>query len=389
MLNLRNLPKKYLVCIAVLIIFAVIFAINLQKPQKPSKSQLESFTAYDADKEKYEWEITEIASGLKVPWDMVLAPNKDIFITERAGTVKILTKEGKIKTIASLPAVASIGESGLTGLALHPDFEKNKYIYLYYTFREGGAIYNRVSRFTYQESQLKDEKIILDKLPGGVIHNGGRLKFGPDKKLWVLTGDAAKSELAQNLDSLGGKVLRMNEDGTVPLDNPTGGSLVYSLGHRNPQGLDFHPLTEELIVTEHGETAHDEINLIRASANYGWPIVKECFSEDSSYTSPILCSEQETYAPSGSAFIGSKNWRLRNSLFFAGLRGNLLERIEVINGKVEQRETVIKGTYGRLRGVLADQKLGILYVSTSNLDGRGNPQNGDDRILKITPKLVN
>lgn len=384
MLNLRNLPKKYLVCIiAALILLAIYFL----KENSPKAAQVQPpLTAYDADKEIYEWEITEIASGLKVPWDMALSQNGDIFITEREGKVKLLTKEGNVKTIASLPEVASIGESGLTGIALHPDFDTNKFIYLYYTFREGGAIYNRVSRFTYQGGQLKDEKIILDKLPGGVIHNGGRLKFGPDRKLWVLTGDASRSELAQKLDSLGGKVLRMNDTGIVPLDNPIESSLIYSLGHRNPQGLDFHPLTEELIVTEHGETAHDEVNLIKAKANYGWPIVKRCFGEVSSYISPILCSEQETYAPSGAAFIGSKNWRLRNSLFFAGLRGNLLERIEIINGKVTERETIIKGKYGRLRGVLADPKLGILYVSTSNLDGRGTPGDRDDKILKITPK---
>ncbi|MBI2334286.1 PQQ-dependent sugar dehydrogenase [Candidatus Daviesbacteria bacterium] len=381
--------KKDFIYVGIILLLIFLAIFYLQKNQQRPQPQEAPITAYDADREKYDWNITEVATNLEVPWDMALAPNKDIFITERPGRLKILTKNGEVKTVASLPQVASVGESGLTGLALHPDFSKNGYIYLYYTYRKSGGIFNRVSRFIYKNTQISDETIILDQLPGGVIHNGGRLRFGPDKKLWVLTGDGAKPDTAQNMESLGGKVLRINDNGSVPSDNPVKGSLIYSLGHRNPQGLDFHPLTEEILVTEHGETAHDEINLIKPKANYGWPIVKKCFSDNPQYASPILCSEEQTYAPSGSAFIGSKIWRLRDSFFFAGLRGQLLERLEIINGQVTARETVVKDQYGRLRGVLADPKEGVLYVSTSNRDGRGNPKTGDDKILKIQPKLVN
>lgn len=341
--------------------------------------------AYDSDAEKYSWDIQTVASGLEVPWDLALDGDK-LYITERPGRLKVL-EDGQVKTIATLPQVVSVGESGLTGMALHPDFAQNDYIYLYYTYRDAGQILNRVSRFTLKNNGLQDEKIILDSLAGGSIHNGGRLRFGPDGKLWVLTGDAARPALAQQSNTHEGKVLRMNDDGSVPADNPTKNSLIFSLGHRNPQGLAWHPLTEELLAAEHGETAHDEINIIKPNNNYGWPEVKRCNSDDPRFTNPILCSGQETYAPSGIASFGVSIWRLRNSFVFAGLRGNLLERIEVVNGKVGERETIIKGAYGRLRSVLID-KDGNIYVGTSNKDGRGGPTNEDDRILKITPKLV-
>lgn len=356
---------------------------------QPTNSPKEQITAYDADREKYSWDIEVLASNLEVPWDLALTDEGDMFITERGGKVKLLKKGVKVaQTIADFSQVASVGESGMTGITLHPDFKKNKYVYIYYTYRSGGEILNRVSQFTYQNNQLTDENIILDNLPGGVIHNGGRIKFGPDKKLWILTGDGARPNFAQDLNSLGGKVLRINDDGSIPGDNPFKDSPVFTLGHRNPQGIGFHPLTEQPVTTEHGETAHDEINLIKIGKNYGWPEEKRCFSDDPRFENPLLCSGELTWAPSGGAFIGSKIWRLRNSYFFAGLRGQLLERIEIVNNAVTERETIIKDTYGRLRAVLADQKEAVLYVTTSNLDGRGDPKEGDDKILKITPKKV-
>ena len=371
--------KVYFIVILILL-GAIVYFISQTVPKSFSP-------AYDADEEVYKWEIATLASGLEIPWDLALDETGRMFITERPGRLKVLEKNGEVKTIASLQQVVSVGESGLTGLALHPDFSKNGYIYLYYTYRDSGEILNRVSRFALKGDSLQGEKIILDKLPGGSIHNGGRLRFGPDGKLWVLTGDGARPALAQDVNSLAGKVLRLNDDGTVPSDNPNKNSPVFSLGHRNPQGLAWHPLTEELLITEHGETAHDEINLIRSNSNYGWPEVKRCFSSEPRFTNPILCSGDETYAPSGVASFGTNIWRLRNSFVFAGLRGNLLERIEVVDSKITARETIIKGTYGRLRAVLIDKE-GNIYVSISNRDGRGNPKEDDDKILKIIPKKM-
>ena len=369
--------RVYLAIILVviaLIVFSFLQKSSLVAPKTSSHQQ-----ALNTDSEKYSWEIKTIATGLEVPWDLALAEGR-LFITERPGRLKVL-ENNQLKTIATLPQVVSIGESGLTGITLHPKFRENNFLFLYYTYREAGQILNRVSRFTFNQNSLGDEKIILDKLPGGGIHNGGRLRFGPDGKLWVLTGDAAKPNLAQDITSLGGKVLRLNDDGTIPSDNPIKGSPVFSLGHRNPQGLAWHLVTQELLITEHGQTAHDEINLIKPNNNYGWPEVQKCFSEDPRFTNPILCSGEETYAPSGIAAFN-------DSFVFAGLKGNLLEMVEVGGGKVGGRETIIKDTYGRLRAVITDKE-GNIYVSTSNRDGRGNPTSEDDRILKITPKLNN
>jgi aldose sugar dehydrogenase len=376
----------------ILLIIVVILAFTLVKQSFLTLTSKTSEAAtvipvYDADEEKYSWEIKEIATGLDVPWDLALTEDNRILITERDGKVKLLETDGKIKEIADFPQVASVGESGMTGLELHPDFSENGYLYIYYTYRNSGDILNRISRFTFNSEGLFDEVIILDNLPGGSIHNGGRMKFGPDKKLWVTTGDASRPALAQDLNSLAGKVLRMNEDGSVPEDNPIPGSLVFSSGHRNPQGIDFHPLSEEIIVSSHGETAFDEINLVSAGSNHGWPYFKKCVSDKPGFVDPILCSNEETWAPSGLAFMGMSIWRFRYSFVFAGLRGERLERIALIDSKVAERETIIKGEYGRLRAVIAD-KQGNLYVSTSNKDGRGQIRDGDDKILKITPKKI-
>ena len=361
---------------------------NSATQPSPNPQSSEPPQAYDSDAEKYTWDISVLSTGLEVPWDLALTEDGRIFVTERPGKLKLVETNGNYQTVATLANVASVGESGLTGLALHPDFKTNGFIYLYYTYRDSGNILNRVSRFTFRNNTLSAEQIILDALPGGSIHNGGRLRFGPDKKLWVLTGDAARPALAQDINSLAGKVLRLNDDGSVPADNPVEGSLVYSTGHRNPQGIDFHPLSEEILVSSHGETAYDEINLVKANGNYGWPDIKKCFSDDPRFINPIFCTKEETLAPSGLAFMGNSIWRFRYSLIFAGLRGNILQRLGIVDGKVAEEEVIIKNTYGRLRGVIVDQKTGIIYVSTSNRDGRGQVQQGDDKILKITPKKV-
>ncbi len=356
------------------------------KVPKNSASPQPTATAYDVDAEQYTWEATDFITGLEVPWDMAFDSNGRLFFTERPGRVKVRETNGEVKTILSLDSVAAVGESGMTGMTLHPDFASNHLFYVYYTYRKSGNTLNRVSQFTYENGQLAKEKVLIDDIPGGSIHNGGRMRFGPDKKLYVLTGDGGRPEFAQNKSSFAGKVLRVNEDGSVPNDNPFPGSLVFSLGHRNPQGLAWHPLTEELVVTEHGETAHDELNLIKAKGNYGWPQVKKCDSTNPDYTNPLLCSGEDTWAPSGIAALGTKMWKFRYSFVFAGLRGNLLERVEVVDGKVNSRETILKGDYGRLRAVAVDAD-GNVYVGTSNKDGRGKPNAGDDRIIKLTPKL--
>ncbi len=389
-----RLPQRreyiYLGIIALMVVVLATFLLWPKKAAPYSVIQSSDLAnAYDTDEEKYTWKVEEYLRGLEIVSDMEFSPDgKNLWVTERSGRLKRIDSNKNAVLVADLTdRVAAIGESGLTGLALHPNFESNNYIYLYYTYRDSGKILNRISRFTLDTEQLKDELFIVDALPGGSIHNGGRMRFGPDRQLWVLTGDAGRPAYPQSMDTLAGKVLRMSDLGKPLSDNPFPNSTIYSIGHRNPQGLAWHPLTEELVINSHGESAHDEIDIVKPGSNHGWAKVKKCFSDDPKFTNPIFCSGNETWAPSGSVFIGTDPWRFRYSYVFAGLRGNLLKRIAIIDGNVVEEENIIDGGYGRLRSVVVGPDKS-LYVGTSNLDGRGTPQEGDDKILRVTPVLV-
>ncbi len=333
----------------------------------------------------YDWETTVLATKLEIPWDLAQLPDGDLLITERTGALKRFDGQA-VTTVASIP-VAVVSESGLTGVVLHPKFEQNHWLYLYYTYRVSGELKNKVVRYLYENDELAEDKTVLQGLAGGQIHNGGRLRFGPDEKLYVLTGDGARPAYAQDPQRLEGKILRLNDDGSVPSDNPTPGSLVYTLGHRNPQGLSWHPLTEELFATEHGDTANDELNAIKPGQNYGWPTAKRGALDHAGFAPPLLGSGDETWAPSGFDFAGVKNWDMRNIALMAGLRSKKLQKVEILDGKIASVETLIDGTYGRLRAVLARGD-GAFYVTTSNRDGRADPEPDDDRLLLVSPKTL-
>lgn len=369
-----------LLLLAVLIGFFTFGYVALYKKSDPTASKTD--TPYSKET-SYTWETEVLLTGLEIPWDVAVLPDETLLITERTGKVKHWDKKNQPTTVADIP-VAIVSESGLTGVAIHPKFESNSYVYLYYTYRSGGELKNKVVRYVFKNGALAEDKTILNNLTGGQIHNGGRLRFGPDEKLYVLTGDAARPELAQRSDRLEGKVLRMNDDGTTPDDNPTKGSLVYSLGHRNPQGITWHTLTEELIETEHGESAYDEVNIIEPTKNYGWPTARKGDLDHQNFVAPLLSSNTETWAPSGIDFAGLKIWDLRNVAMFAGLRGQKLQLIEIQDKKILRHETIIDGTYGRLRAVTARGD-GAFYVTTSNRDGRAKPTEQDDRLLLVKP----
>lgn len=332
---------------------------------------------------QYDWDVQVVATGLDIPWDLARLPDDSLLITERTGRLK-RWDGATAYIVAELPSV-QVSESGLTGITLHPKFNDNRYLYLYYTYREGGELKNKVVRYRYENDILTEDRVILDNLGGGQIHNGGRLRFGPDEKLYVLTGDAARPPYGQDRTRLEGKILRLNDDGSVPSDNPIEGSLIYSVGHRNPQGLAWHPLTEELYATEHGESAYDELNKIKPGENYGWGEAKRGELDHQGFTAPILSSNQETWAPSGIDFIGVGMWDLRDVAVFAGLRSKKLQKVEIIDGRVVSMQTIIDGQYGRLRAVLAKGD-GSFYVTTSNRDGRADPADDDDKLLLVTPK---
>ena len=222
-----------------------------------------------------EVKVETVAENLQVPWAIDFSSDGRIFFTERIGKLRVIENDKLI----SEPLIAldvSGTEGGLLGLALDPNFEENGYLYLYYTYNEFLSTYNKVVRYREDNNKLFDEVILLDKIPGSPWHDGGRIKFGPDGKLYVTTGDAANYGLAQDLNSLAGKILRINSDGTIPKDNPFEESPIFSYGHRNPQGIDWHPDSDILVATEHGPSgergrAHDEVNVIFAGKNYGWP----------------------------------------------------------------------------------------------------------------------
>lgn len=310
---------------------------------------------------------TEIlARNLNTPWAIDFLPDNRMIFTERGGRVSILDN-GAIKIIGNINVI-KMGESGLLGIAVDPEFNVNKFVYLYYTAQNG----NKVSRFVLNE-KLENETILIDNIPSGNIHNGGRIKFGPDGKLYITTGESGNGPLAQNINSTGGKILRINKDGSIPSDNPFR-NYVYSYGHRDPQGITWNPLTKEMYESEHGPTRYDEINIIEKGGNYGWPNYKGNNSPQG-YIKPLIFYTDFTLAPSGIAYYNGV-------LYVAGLRGSQLRKISLAaDGKSVTGEEPLFRNLGRIREVVAHD--GYLYISTSNRDGRGIPQSGDDKIIRI------
>ena len=323
-----------------------------------------NYTSIRQLKQNY-YKIEILAESLDTPWATDFLPNGNMIFTERNGRVSTL--HGKeIKVIANIN-VSEISESGLLGIAIDPEFEKNKFVYVYYTHENG----NRISRFKLNEG-LEDEHILLDNIPNARFHDGGRLKFGHDGKLYATTGDATVPSSAQDINSLAGKILRMNKDGSIPADNPFG-NYAYSYGHRNPQGLAWHPISKQLYASEHGPTRNDEINIIVKGENYGWP--KECDEISEEYTNPIRCYTEFTLAPSGIAFY-------KNELYVAGLRGTQLRKIVFDDDhKTILSEEELFSDLGRIREVVEHD--GYLYITTSNRDGRGIPRVNDDKIIRV------
>jgi len=336
--------------------------------------------------------VEVVARNLEVPWSLSFAPDGRLYFTERSEKVGVVVNK-EIKTILRLNVVSEAGdEGGLLGLGLDPNFGQTHFAYVYYTYIDrSGQHWNRVSRFTETDDQLLNETVLIDQIPAYRIHNGGRIGFGPDGRLYVATGDVGQGELAQNLSSLAGRILRINPNGSIPSNNPFPYSPVYSYGHRNPQGLAWHPLTGVLYATEHGPSgergffAHDEVNLIEAGRNYGWPLVVGR-GNDARFADPIYETGQATWAPSGAVFYnGSLYPQMTLRLLVATLRGQHLRMVSLSPpeyANVESTVALYQGEFGRLRDI-AQGPDGFLYFATSNRDGRGQPGSDDDRILRI------
>ena len=336
--------------------------------------------------------VETFVDGLEVPWSLAFTSPARMLVTERPGRVRAVENGVLVKApLAAIADVESRGETGLMGLALAPDYAASRLIYVSYAYTVSGGIRVRVVRFHDDGSRLSDRKVILEGLPAAQFHAGCRLRFGPDRKLYVTTGDATTREIAQKMDSLGGKTLRLNPDGSIPADNPFPGSPIYSFGHRNSQGLDWQPGTGLQFQTEHGPSGFDgpgggdEVNIVEAGRNYGWPVVHHRASKEG-MVSPLL-EYTPAIAPSGASFVtGSKLPALKGDFLFACLRGERLMRVR-LDPKDPRRvlatEALFEDSFGRLREVQNGPD-GALYFTTSNRDGRGSVRKGDDRILRLT-----
>ncbi|EEH97361.2 hypothetical protein CSBG_00987 [Clostridium sp. 7_2_43FAA] len=335
---------------------------------------------------EFPYKIEVIAENLFVPWAIDISNEGKIYFTERSGTVRVI-ENGKLKEeplIMFTSPFISRGEGGLMGIALDPNHLENNYIYVMHSYLEENKIYNRVVRLIERNNKAFIDKIILDRISGGEIHNGGRIKIGEDNKLYITTGDAGNPNLAQDVRSLAGKILRIELDGSIPGDNPIKNSPIYSLGHRNPQGLEWNS-NNVLYESEHGQIAHDEINIIRPGANYGWPLVQgDEISNEIKAQLPLIQSGNITWAPSGMTFINKGPWS--GKLLVANLRGEQLLVISLdSNGTaVNNIDLLFKNKYGRLREVV-ESKDGSIYITTSNRDGRGSINTSDDKIIRLIP----
>lgn len=369
------------------------FLTNCGEPP-PGRGAGEVAEAQSGAGQRLQFRIETIASNLEVPWDMVFTPDGRILFTERPGRVRVI-EQGKLRVqpLMTIPDVEATGESGLMAITLHPQFATNRWVYLAYAYNSGGQKV-RVVRFRDTGDALVDRTVIIENIPAARFHAGTALGFGPDGKLYVTTGDATDRNLAQKLDSLAGKTLRLNEDGTVPPDNPfinQAGARpeIWSYGHRNAQGLAWQPDSGLQFQTEHGPSGFDgpgggdEVNIVERGKNYGWPLVHH--KETREGTEPPLLEYTPAIAPGNATFYrGSAFPDFRGNLFFAGLKGECIIRVVLDGRRVAREERLLEKQYGRIREVVEGPD-GAIYFSTSNRDGRGKPTDDDDRILKLVP----
>jgi glucose/arabinose dehydrogenase len=351
------------------------------------------------------YSVEMFVTGLETPWAMAFAPDGRLFITERPGRLR-LVENGRLRPepMASFPKVALAQEIGLMGLTLHPQFARNHLLYVAYAYSSKES-YVRVERYRETGGGLTDRKSIIEDIPAASYHAGCRIKFGPDGKHYITTGDATEGSKVQRLDTLNGKTLRLNDDGTIPGDNrfvskAGARSEIWSYGHRNSQGMDWQPWTNLLFQTEHGPTSildgidflffnrgGDEVNIVEKSRNYGWPLIHH--QRQASFMETPLLEFTPALAPAGATFYRGTALRgFQNKFFFANLLDQSIVRVVLDGRRVVSRERLFKNRYGRLRDIVEGPD-GALYFCTSNRDQRGRlTGGGNDHVFRIVPATL-
>lgn len=385
---------KYLVTFVILVALILGGVYFFYMRERLQRGEVHQMGEAPAVSESVPYRIEEVVSGLEVPWSVVFTSPSRLLVSERPGRIRIV-ENGKLfeKPLHTFPEVVSQAEEGLMSLALHPQYAENKLVYAVYAYRSERGLWDRVIRFRDDGNSISQMTTILDGIPAAQYHAGSRLAFGPDGKLYVTTGDATDKEIAQDLQSLGGKILRVSDDGTIPADNPFPDSPVWSYGHRNPQGIAW--LGANMYETEHGPSTFDgppggdEVNRIVKGGNYGWPLVSH---EEilPNAQSPLLVFTPAEAPASAMIYSGKLFPQFKDNLFFGALIGEGLVRIVLSDTDpdgVASYEKLSDVDFGRIRDV-SESPEGFIYFTTSNRDGRGDPAASDDRIFRLVPERV-
>ncbi|MBA4438825.1 MAG: PQQ-dependent sugar dehydrogenase [Nitrosopumilaceae archaeon] len=357
------------ISVAVVIVAVVFSVFVLSSPSDP-------IPLPDPNSSYKDESVEILAENLDKPRSIAVSDNR-IFVTEKDGSIRVIENDIQLESPLATFRAADVFDGGLLGIALHPNFEENHYLYVFLTYEEDELLWNKIMKITESENKLQDAETIFDKIPASSFTNGGFIKFGPDDKLYIGTGTTSdSSHLPQDLDSLSGKILRINDDGSIPEDNPFSNSPVYSLGHRNPQGMTWDN-TGNLYVAEFGPEKNDEINLILAGKNYGWP-EQEC-SGNENFENAILCYDP-SIEPGGILFYSGDKFDFEFPFIMASMRASNVYQVDFEEGLSSQK-SILSGI-GRVRDVVQGPE-GYLYVITSNTDGKGFPAGNDDKLLRI------
>lgn len=375
-------------------LFLVLITLSLESAcNKPPPGRGSGETEAAASSQT-KFRVETVVGNLEVPWSIVWAPDGRMFFTERPGRVRVYEKgQLRAQPLFVVPDVEPSGESGLMSLELHPQFGANHFLYLAYAYKGDGQQV-KVVRYRESPTGLTEPRVIIEGIPAAQFHAGCRLRFGFDQRLYITTGDATERGLAQTMDSLAGKTLRLNDDGSVPSDNPfvnqkNARPEIWSLGHRNAQGIAWQPGNGLMFQTEHGPSGFDgpgggdEVNIVERGKNYGWPLIHHTQSRQG-LESPLL-EYTPACAPGSAMFYHSKVFpEFQNNFFFGCLRGERIIRVVLDGRRVVSQENLLAEKYGRIREV-AEGPDGSIYFSTSNRDGRGSPAADDDRIIRLVP----